>query len=157
MFGLLAENGPCYVNSDSNSTRLNPNSWNNEGKMHVDTARPKMNPADARRPTLVNMLYLDQPVQVGFSYDSLKNYTVNLITDDRKELKAGEPIPEQNATFLVGTGYSTDGNLTTRGTRNSAVALWHFAQVWFQEFPGYHPNDSRISLASQSCESFASY
>lgn len=60
MLGLLAENGPCHVstptgrlvthtdsrmqqiNSDSNSTRLNEWSWNNEA----------------------NMLYLDQPVQV---------------------------------------------------------------------------------------------
>lgn len=32
MVGLLAENGPCYVNPDSNSTRLSPNSWNNEGE-----------------------------------------------------------------------------------------------------------------------------
>lgn len=103
------------------------------------------------------MLYLDQPVQVGFSYDSLYNYTINLITDERTDLEAGQPVPEQNATFRVGTGYSTNRNSTTRGTRNSAVALWHFAQVWFQEFPAYHPNDSRISLASQSCESFAPF
>lgn len=32
MLGLLVENGPCYVNSDSNSTRLSEWSWNNEGK-----------------------------------------------------------------------------------------------------------------------------
>ena len=43
--GALSENGPCFVNKDSNSTYLNPWSWNNE----------------------VNMLYIDQPVQVGFS------------------------------------------------------------------------------------------
>lgn len=92
-------------------------------------------------------------MNVGFSYDSLQNYTINLITDERTDLAADEPIPEQNATFLVGTGFSTNGNRTTRGTRNSAVALWHFAQVWFQEFPGYHPHDSRISFASQSCKS----
>ena len=45
MMGLLQENGPCFVGRDSNSTYLNPYSWNNE----------------------VNMLYIDQPVQVGFS------------------------------------------------------------------------------------------
>lgn len=32
MYGLLEENGPCYANSDSNSTRLSEWSWNNEGK-----------------------------------------------------------------------------------------------------------------------------
>lgn len=30
MMGALSENGPCFVNSDSNSTHLNPWSWNNE-------------------------------------------------------------------------------------------------------------------------------
>lgn len=32
MLGLLAENGPCFINPDSNSTTLNPHSWNNEGR-----------------------------------------------------------------------------------------------------------------------------
>lgn len=103
------------------------------------------------------MLYLDQPVQVGFSYDSLKNYTVDLLTGEQKDLAPNEPVPEQNATFLVGTGPSDDQDLTSQGSRNAAVALWHFAQVWFQEFPGYHPNDSRISIASQSCEYLDSF
>jgi hypothetical protein len=31
MLGLLRENGPCFVHSDSNSTYLNKWSWNNEG------------------------------------------------------------------------------------------------------------------------------
>jgi len=33
MLGLLRENGPCYVNSDSNSTYLSDWSWNNEGML----------------------------------------------------------------------------------------------------------------------------
>lgn len=32
MLGLFVENGPCYVNPDSNSTRLSEWSWNNEGE-----------------------------------------------------------------------------------------------------------------------------
>ncbi|TPX11653.1 uncharacterized protein E0L32_007632 [Thyridium curvatum] len=128
MLGLLVENGPCFVNPDSNSTRLNEWSWNNE----------------------VNMLYLDQPVQVGLSYDTLANYTVNTFTGATTKLKDNEPIPEQNATFFTGTFPSNNRNRTSQGTQNAAVALWHFAQVWFQEFPGYHPNDSRISIATES-------
>jgi carboxypeptidase C (cathepsin A) len=31
MVGLLRENGPCYVNVDSNSTTTSDWSWNNEG------------------------------------------------------------------------------------------------------------------------------
>ncbi|KAK0754551.1 Alpha/Beta hydrolase protein [Schizothecium vesticola] len=42
-------NGPCIVQPDSNSTVLNPWSWNK----------------------VSNMLYIDQPVQTGFSYDDL--------------------------------------------------------------------------------------
>jgi hypothetical protein len=33
MMGALSENGPCFVNNDSNSTYLNPWSWNNEVRL----------------------------------------------------------------------------------------------------------------------------
>ena len=96
------------------------------------------------------MLYLDQPVQVGFSYDVLINGTRDLVSGNITKLGDEDPIPTPNSTFLVGTFASQNVNQTTRGTRNSAFALWHFAQVWFQEFPAYHPKDSRISLATES-------
>ncbi|KAI0472260.1 carboxypeptidase S1 [Xylaria cf. heliscus] len=128
LLGLFAENGPCYVNPDSNSTRLSEWSWNNE----------------------VNMLYIEQPVQVGFSYDTLRNYTYDLVTGNTVPLNGSDPIPEQNSTRLVGTYPSNNRNNTAQGSRNAAITMWHFAQTWFQEFPGYHPNDSRISLATES-------
>ncbi|KAI0427954.1 carboxypeptidase S1 [Xylaria sp. FL1042] len=128
LLGLFAENGPCYVNPDSNSTRLSEWSWNNE----------------------VNMLYIEQPVQVGFSYDTLQNYTYDLLSGRTVALNASDPIPEQNVTQLVGTYPSNNRNNTAQGSRNAAIAMWHFAQTWFQEFPAYHPNDSRISLATES-------
>ncbi|ETN39102.1 uncharacterized protein HMPREF1541_05324 [Cyphellophora europaea CBS 101466] len=128
MLGLLVENGPCYVNPDSNSTRLSEWSWNNE----------------------VNMLFLDQPVQVGFSYDVLTNITTNLVSGDITLLNDTDPLPDQNATFLTGTYPSQDGNSTALGSRNAAIALWHFAQTWFQEFPFYRPTDQKISLATES-------
>lgn len=96
------------------------------------------------------MLYLDQPVQVGLSFDTLQNMTLDLITGDITLLNDTDPIPEQNTTFLTGTYPSQDGNQTSYGSINAAFALWHFAQAWFQEFPGYHPNDSRISIATES-------
>ncbi|EGP84851.1 secreted peptidase S10 [Zymoseptoria tritici IPO323] len=128
MYGLFVEHGPCFVNADSNSTRINEWAWNNE----------------------VNMLFLDQPVQVGFSYDSLQNISTNIVTGDKTLLNETDPIPEQNATLRVGTYASQDQNRTTRGSVNGAKALWHFAQSWFQEFPEYKPNDDRISLSTQS-------
>ncbi|KAI1408193.1 serine carboxypeptidase [Hypoxylon sp. FL1857] len=128
LYGLFTENGPCYVNSDSNSTRLSQWAWNTD----------------------VNMLFLDQPTQVGFSYDVLQNVTQDLVSGRVTKLNESSPIPEQNNTLLVGTYPSQERNQTAKGTRNAAIALWHFAQTWFQEFPGYHPNDSRISIATES-------
>lgn len=128
LLGLLVENGPCRVNYDSNSTYLNEWSWNNE----------------------VNMLYIDQPVQVGLSFDSLQNVTVNLETGKITKLNGSQPVPEQNSTFLVGTYPSQIANDTAIGSINGAHALWHFLQTWLQEFPAYAPNDSRVSLATES-------
>lgn len=123
-----SENGPCWANPDSRTVTPNEWSWNNE----------------------VNMLYLDQPVQVGFSYDTLQNITRNYVTGEVTLLNETSPIPETNTTFVAGTSASRNANSTAFGSINAAKALWEFAQVWFQEFPGYKPNDDRISLATQS-------
>lgn len=61
----LDVNGPCIVQEDSNSTVLNPWSWNNH----------------------VNMLYVDQPVQAGFSYGEATPSLYDMITGD---ITAGE-------------------------------------------------------------------
>jgi carboxypeptidase C (cathepsin A) len=141
MIGLLQENGPCHVGTDSNSTYLNPWSFNN----------------------IANMLYVDQPVQTGFSYDTLVNGTVDLTTGDTTpaDFTAGH-VPAQNSTFLVGTFPSNNPVDTTNDTANSARALWHFAQVFFQEFPDYMPGNNKISIWTESYgghygPAFASY
>ncbi|KAF8500349.1 serine carboxypeptidase [Russula emetica] len=46
MIGLFQENGPCRINNQSTGVDLNPTSWNE----------------------YANVLYVDQPVGVGFSY-----------------------------------------------------------------------------------------
>ncbi|KAL0064076.1 hypothetical protein AAF712_008935 [Marasmius tenuissimus] len=46
MIGLFQEHGPCFVNPDGETTRLNPFSWNN----------------------ISNMIYIDQPIGTGFSH-----------------------------------------------------------------------------------------
>jgi hypothetical protein len=68
----------------------------------------------------------------------------------RHERSRDPPIPEQNTTFLLGTYPSQDGNQTALGSVNAAKAAWHFLQTFTQEFPAYHPNDSRISIATES-------
>ena len=128
LIGLLQENGPCFVGNDSNSTYLNPWSWNNE----------------------VNMLYIDQPVQVGYSYDVPTNCTVDEVSGLVSVADFSDGVPEQNNTFLVGTLASQNLTWTANSTVHAAHALWHFAQTWFEEFPHYKPNDEKISIWTES-------
>jgi len=128
LIGLLEENGPCFPGNDSNSTYLNPWSWNNE----------------------VNMLYIDQPSQVGYSYDIPTNGTVDKISGNITLADFSEGVPEQNNTFFVGTFPSQNSTQTANSTHHAAHALWHFAQTWFEEFPYYKPNDDRVSIWTES-------
>lgn len=84
------------------------------------------------------------------SYDTLQNVTRNLFDGTVTPINATDPVPEQNTTLLTGTFPSLEPNNTAFGSVNGAVAAWHFVQAWFQEFPHYLPNDTRISLAAQS-------
>ncbi|KAL4909403.1 hypothetical protein BDW74DRAFT_80709 [Aspergillus multicolor] len=127
MIGLMQENGPCRVNIDSNSTELNPWSWNN----------------------YVNMLYIDQPNQVGFSYDVPTNGTYDQLTGVR-DVSKWTTVPEQNNTFYVGTFPSLNASSAANTTQNAARALWAFAQTWFTEFPAYKPHDDRVSIWTES-------
>lgn len=80
------------------------------------------------------MLYIDQPNQVGFSYDELKNGTWNSETDVITLRNFSDSnVPSQNNTFFVGTFPSQNPQATANDTTNAARALWHFAQTWFQE------------------------
>ncbi len=125
--GLLEENGPCFVGPDSKSTYLNPWSWNNE----------------------VNMLYLDQPTQVGFSYDVPTNGTLEASGKFTPQ-DFTDGVPTGNYTSYPGTCSSQDASQTANTTQQAAHALWHFAQTWFSEFPYYKPADDRISLWAES-------
>lgn len=134
--GALAENGPCFVNSDSNSTYLNPWSWYDYAPSpSISVAWLNMK----HRNNEVNILYIDQPNQVGFSYDTLHNITVNLAASSSEDAETtvvddfGDHVPEQNATFYVGTSSSHDPRFTANTTMHAAVAIWHFAQTWFEE------------------------
>lgn len=110
----IGENGPCSVTENSKDTILNPWSWNNE----------------------VNMLYIDQPVQVGFSYDSLVNGTLNQLegpTAVRVADFSNSGPPEVNNTFLIGTFPSGNTTRTANTTAIASLAMWHFLQTFTQE------------------------
>ena len=57
---------------------------------------PRLEEFEAAKKTAVNMLYLDQPVQVGLSYDSLTNITSNLNTGAVRVANFTNGVPAQN-------------------------------------------------------------
>jgi hypothetical protein len=104
---------------DSTSTELNPWSWNDR----------------------VNMLYVDQPVQAGFSYNALVNGTLNelpipFIFEPADFSQTG--IPETNVTFLTGTFAMPDLAGAPNTTIAAAPAMWDFMQTWMQECVNLH-------------------
>ncbi|KAF2870669.1 Alpha/Beta hydrolase protein [Massariosphaeria phaeospora] len=123
--GATAENGPCYINPDSNSTTLNPWSWTNK----------------------VNMLYVDQPVQVGFSYDELVPSMLDFLTGTITPVNGSMT---SNATSFSGVLPSQSPSSAANTTANAARILWQFTQIWIQEFPEYRSSDDRISIWSNS-------
>lgn len=105
---VSGHNGPCRVKPDSNSTELNLLSWNN----------------------LSNMLYLDQPVQTGFSYDT--------VTPGYKDMLSAEVYPGPvsgpgNVTYRPGKFGSQDMNKTANTTAIAARAVTHFLDLWGQQ------------------------
>lgn len=116
-FSAVTENGPCYVNEFSNDTILNPYSLNQHS----------------------NVLYIDQPVQAGFSYSTFMNSTFNFnnlnpyassITP--VDAYDGE-VPAENATFKYGIWADQDPNRTANTTENAMKPLWHFLQGWLEK------------------------
>ena len=112
MIAATGQGGPCYIKNDSNSTVLNPWSWNNK----------------------VNVLYVDQPVQTGYSYDTLVNGTLDQITGIyTPQVFPANPPFTANSTLLYGTFPS---QLTSGSANNSvqaAKALYQFTQAWINE------------------------
>ncbi|UPX19027.1 Carboxypeptidase D [Ascochyta rabiei] len=125
LMGATSENGPCYINSDSNSTRLNPWSWNNN----------------------VSMLYIDQPVKVGFSYDSLVPSVLDLLTGNVTQAQGTE---ESNSISVIGILPNQEPSSAANTTTNAARVLWKFTQIWLQEFPEHKSSNDRISIWGNS-------
>lgn len=113
LLAATGQGGPCYVNDDSNSTTLNPWSWNNK----------------------VNMLYIDQPAQTGYSYDTLVSGTLNQLTGlYTPHVFSSSHSFQENSTVLYGTFPSQSPMGTANNSMHVAHALYQFAQVWVNEY-----------------------
>ena len=137
MYGVMIEGGPCTVLHDSNTTQDNPWSMNSYS----------------------NMLYIDNPVGAGFSYNDLVKSTLNLIdTSDPVSFQPFEAysgsVPPQNFTFYYGVLPSTDTTQYTNNTYSAARTLWDFSQVWFSAFHFWNTTDKRINLWGNSYGGF---
>lgn len=107
----ISLNGPCITQPDGNSTRLNPWSWNND----------------------FNLIYIDQPVQSGFSYDvptpGVKNMrTADIVPGD------GADTPEGDMTWMKGVFTSQNMTNTPNTTALVAKTMSKFFQLWFEEW-----------------------
>jgi len=110
----MTENGPCYVNEYSNGTFLNPYSLNQ----------------------FSNVLYIDQPNQVGYSYSTYMNSTVNFLNTNPSNngitpLSAYDgKVPAENTTFKYGVFADQNQKYTANTTAIAARQVWHFMQAW---------------------------
>jgi carboxypeptidase C (cathepsin A) len=84
-----------------------------------------------------NMLFIDQPVQAGFSYDSLTNASLNLLDETLIYPAIDVPITQPSYTFLNGT-FASGNPLSTANTSSlAAESIWHFLQGFLTTFPQY--------------------
>ena len=79
------------------------------------------------------MIYIDQPVQVGYSYDTLVDSTINILTG---EILPIGPQNQPGPLLQAGRLPSQDLISTTRTSASSARALWNFMQVFVKECVG---------------------
>lgn len=84
---LLSENGPCHVNKDGKSTKVNPYSWTESA----------------------HMLWLDQPAGVGFSYGEETDSNEDMVSEDAyyflQAFYQKHPEYSSNPLFIVGESY----------------------------------------------------
>jgi hypothetical protein len=82
------------------------------------------------------MLYIDQPVQTGFSYDTLVNGTINEAVNPFQVTPveaADVRALDLNTTYLLGTFSSQNPKTTVDTSVGAAEVAWHFMQIWTQQ------------------------
>ncbi|KAK5078291.1 hypothetical protein LTR64_003300 [Lithohypha guttulata] len=120
MVGLFQELGPCSVIELDNQTL---------GTLAREWGWDRSS----------NIIFIDQPVQVGFSYDILTNKSLNLLDETLTMPPVDVPITQPLYTFLNGTFGSNDGLATSNTSTIAAQSIWHFLQGFLAAFPQYNP------------------
>ena len=110
MIGLFQEHGPCGIDANG-SVYNNPYSWNNAS----------------------NMLYIDQPVQTGFSYSIPVPGYVDSSTDNVIALPS-PACPDYAADMSCGTYSYPNVSLTANSTDNAAPNFYRALQGLWAHF-----------------------
>ncbi|KIW33656.1 uncharacterized protein PV07_00489 [Cladophialophora immunda] len=119
MVGLFQEVGPCQVVEIANGQL---------GTVARDWGWDRSS----------NIVFIDQPVQVGFSYDVLTNSSLNLLDETTVVPPTTVPISQPTYTFLNGTFGSGNPSFTANTSQIAAQSLWHFLQTFLTSFPQYN-------------------
>ncbi|KAF4632059.1 hypothetical protein G7Y89_g6074 [Cudoniella acicularis] len=127
MIGLFTENGPCEVVQLA------------QGKFATQAREWGWDRGS-------NMLYIDQPNQVGFSYDTPTNGSLDLLTSNLYTPPQTLPNSQPSFTFLNGTFSSLQTNNTANTTEIAAMAIWHMLQGFLGAFPQYRPNNTAVGV-----------
>ncbi|KAK5719720.1 hypothetical protein LTR17_015171 [Elasticomyces elasticus] len=114
--GLFADNGPCTIDADQNLI-YNKYSWNN----------------------VSNMLYLDQPSEVGFSYSQPTNGYTDASTGITISVP-GNTCPDYVPEGGCGTWSSGNYSLTANSTIAAAPNVWKAVQGLLGALPQYSPD-----------------
>lgn len=127
MFGLFNEVGPCEVVQMADGkygTQMRTFGWDRAS----------------------NILFIDQPNQVGFSYDTATNASLDLFTNEVFEPPTPPDSQLPSFMYLNGTFGTANENdsrtyaTTANTTEIAARATWHFLQTWLSTFRQYNPS-----------------
>jgi hypothetical protein len=108
--------------------------------------------------TKVNILYVDQPVGTGYSYDALIKSTQDLLFIGKPKLATGITpfeaykghVPAENTTFKYGIFPTQNYNKTANTTGIAAITLWRFSQIWVNDFPEWTTTNKRVGFFGNS-------
>ncbi|KAH6894275.1 Alpha/Beta hydrolase protein [Thelonectria olida] len=101
-----------------------------------------------------NMLFIDQPNQVGFSYDTPTEGTLDF-HQNNITIPPQSDSPSPGWSALNGTFPSGNGSFTVNTTQTAAMAVWHMVQGFFTTFPQYQPSNETRNGSSLGINLFA--
>ncbi|KAI1954936.1 hypothetical protein LOZ12_000816 [Ophidiomyces ophidiicola] len=133
MQGLFQETGPCEV-IDRPGSRLRT--------VHREWGWDRSS----------SMLYIDQPVQSGFSYDASREGSLDFLTSTYTYPPTAPPTGQSPETFRKGVFSSNDGATTVNTSATAAKAIWHMLQVFLTTFPSlkFNSESADINLFTES-------